>query len=46
VKTDMGGENAPLTPQQSATGIAKVIGGLTAADNGRFVDYAGKGLAW
>lgn len=46
VKTDMGGQNAPLTPAESAAGIAKVIGGLTAADNGRFVDYAGKALGW
>lgn len=46
VKTDMGGQKAPLTPEQSATGIAKVIGGLTKADNGRFVDYTGKALPW
>jgi NAD(P)-dependent dehydrogenase (short-subunit alcohol dehydrogenase family) len=46
VKTDMGGQKAPLTPGESAAGIAKVIAGLTPADNGRFVNYAGAALPW
>jgi len=46
VRTDMGGENAPLSPQQSISGMIKVIDGLTAADNGHFYDYKGREMPW
>lgn len=46
VQTDMGGRNAPLTPQESISGMIKVIDGLTKADNGRFFDYRGRELPW
>ena len=46
VATDMGGKSAPLTPEQSVTGMRKVIEGLTEKDVGGFRDYTGKALSW
>ena len=46
VQTDMGGSNAPLTPQESISSLIKVIEGLTPSDNGRFLNYKGKELPW
>ena len=46
VQTDMGGKSAPLTPEQSVSGMRRVIAGLTTADIGSFHDYAGKALPW
>lgn len=46
VQTDMGGKNATLRPEQSIAGMLKVIDGLTTADNGRFLTYAGEELPW
>lgn len=46
VKTDMGGENAQLTPEESISGMRKVIDGLKAADSGRFWNHDGKELPW
>jgi NAD(P)-dependent dehydrogenase (short-subunit alcohol dehydrogenase family) len=44
VKTDMGGERAPLSPQESVAGMRRVIDGLTRS--GGFLDYSGKELPW
>lgn len=46
VRTDMGGPTAPLSPEESIGAILKLIDGLKAADNGRFMDYQGQTLAW
>ncbi|MEZ6233986.1 MAG: SDR family oxidoreductase [Phycisphaerales bacterium] len=46
VRTDMGGSEAPLSVEESAAGLAGVIEGLGAKDNGRFLDHAGRGLPW
>ena len=46
VQTDMGGKNATLKPEQSISGMLKVIDGLTTDDNGRFLTYAGVELPW
>lgn len=46
VQTDMGGKSAPLTPEQSVSGMRRVIAGLTEAENGSFHDYSGKALPW
>jgi len=46
VKTDMGGPNAPLTPEQSVTNMHKTIDALTPADTGRFLNHDGKPLPW
>jgi NAD(P)-dependent dehydrogenase (short-subunit alcohol dehydrogenase family) len=46
VKTDMGGEAAPVTIEQSVPAMVKVIDGLKPADNGRFISYEGKAIVW
>ncbi|MEM0982505.1 MAG: SDR family oxidoreductase [Planctomycetota bacterium] len=46
VQTDMGGGKAPLTTEQSAAGLVKVIDGLKPRDNGCFRDYQGKKIPW
>jgi len=44
VKTDMGGQEAPLLPEESATGIIKVIKNLN--KSGIFIDYKGDTIQW
>ncbi len=46
VRTDMGGEQATYTPEQSVAGLIAVIEGLGADDNGRFFDFQGKPIPW
>lgn len=46
VKTDMGGANAQLTPEQSITGMRKVIDGLKPDDTGTFWNHEGTNLPW
>lgn len=46
VSTDMGGAAAPVTPAESAAGLAKVIDGLTPADSARLFDYQGAEIGW
>jgi NAD(P)-dependent dehydrogenase (short-subunit alcohol dehydrogenase family) len=46
VKTEMGGENAPLLPPESIAGMRRVLDGLGAKDSGRFLSYAGEELPW
>lgn len=46
VKTDMGGPNAPLAPEQSVTGMRKVIAGLKPADSGKFWSHDGSIVPW
>jgi NAD(P)-dependent dehydrogenase (short-subunit alcohol dehydrogenase family) len=46
VQTRMGGANAPVTPEQSISGMARVIEGLTNADSGDFFDFEGKRVPW
>mgnify|MGYP003145176686 FL=1 len=46
VQTDMGGENADLTPQESVEGMRSVIDGLTHDQNGKFYDYSGREIPW
>lgn len=46
VRTDMGGGNAPTTPEQSIRGMRQVIDALTPQDAGTFRDFTGKTLAW
>ena len=42
VQTDMGGAQAPVTPEASATGLRQVMAGLTKADRGAFIQYDGQ----
>lgn len=46
VKTDMGGEQAPIAVTESAQGLWRVIEGLTPAKTGGFFDFRGKSLPW
>ena len=46
VKTDLGGQQAPLEVEESANGIRDVIEGLSPADNGTFRTWAGEEMAW
>ena len=48
VKTEMGGENAPLTPDQSARSLCATIQKLTLADSGCFYGRDGQSAdyAW
>ncbi len=46
VSTDMGGENAPITAQESARGILDYVEQAKQTDSGKFVDYRGKNLSW
>ncbi|MEN9836232.1 MAG: hypothetical protein RL011_2425 [Pseudomonadota bacterium] len=46
VKTDMGGEMAPTTVEESATGLFRVITSLKPVDSGRFIDFRGDEVAW
>lgn len=47
VQTDMGGPNAPVTPQQSIHGIFTFLGhGITQAQNGNYFDFQGKPMDW
>ncbi|HCT44460.1 MAG TPA: short-chain dehydrogenase, partial [Phycisphaerales bacterium] len=46
VQTDMGGQAADLSPDQSTSSIMNTIDQLSAKDNGRFVDYKGDELPW
>lgn len=46
VKTDMGGDNAPLSAHDSAAGLLRVLDAASPATAGCFLDYAGKELDW
>jgi NAD(P)-dependent dehydrogenase (short-subunit alcohol dehydrogenase family) len=46
VRTDMGGEGAPLSPEASVRGLRKVLGGLKPADSGKFFSHDGSAIPW
>ncbi len=46
VRTDMGGPTAAVAVPDSASGIRRVVRGLSSTDNGRFYDYTGEEIAW
>jgi len=46
VQTDMGGAGATVTPEQSVSGLLRVIDGLKPSDSGRFLDWRGAALPW
>jgi NAD(P)-dependent dehydrogenase (short-subunit alcohol dehydrogenase family) len=46
VKTDMGGPNAALTPEQSIGGMRKVLAGNPIDLTGKFVGYDGQARPW
>jgi NAD(P)-dependent dehydrogenase (short-subunit alcohol dehydrogenase family) len=46
VRTDMGGEQAPLSPEKSVQGLRSVIERLTQADSGSFLSHDGSEIPW
>jgi NAD(P)-dependent dehydrogenase (short-subunit alcohol dehydrogenase family) len=46
VKTEMGGSNAPLAPQDSVAHMLKVFQKLKASDSGKFYNHDGSELPW
>ena len=46
VRTDMGGAGADIGVEDSVAGMRRVIAGLAAQDNGRFLNYDGSEIPW
>jgi len=46
VQTDMGGASAPLTPEQSISGLRRVLGKIDLGDTGKFLSYDGSEVPW
>jgi NAD(P)-dependent dehydrogenase (short-subunit alcohol dehydrogenase family) len=46
VRTDMGGKNAAVAPEDSARGLRRRIAELDTASSGAFQDYRGEAIAW
>lgn len=46
VKTDMGGQGAPLEPADSVRGMRQVIDRLRPQESGSFIDYTGTPVPW
>jgi NAD(P)-dependent dehydrogenase (short-subunit alcohol dehydrogenase family) len=46
VKTDMGGPQALITPQQSVTQLLAIMQDVTLGDSGRFFDIDGSEIPW
>ncbi len=46
VKTDMGGDQAPTTVDESIQGMVKVISELTPKQTGQFFDFEGDRIEW
>ena len=46
VRTDMGGSNAPLLPEDSASMLAKLVLRLDRSSSGEFLNYMGNTLPW
>jgi NAD(P)-dependent dehydrogenase (short-subunit alcohol dehydrogenase family) len=46
VRTEMGGEQADLTPQRSVADMRHTLAGLTPAQTGSFLNHDGSSIAW
>ena len=46
VKTDMGGPNAKLSPEESVSALRRLIARLGLGDSGRFYNYDGREYPW
>ena len=46
VKTDMGGPNATLTPEQSVSALRRLIDGFGMGDTGKFYNWNGREYPW
>ena len=46
VRTDMGGAEGSLSPEESVAGLVRTIDALRVEDSGRFFDWQGEAVAW
>jgi len=46
VRTDMGGANAPLSPEESVSALRRLIGTLGMQQSGKFLNYDGREYPW
>jgi len=46
VRTRLGGSRAPLSPEESAAGLFKILTSLEEKNNGSFLDYQGRHIPW
>lgn len=46
VRSDMGGSSAPLSLEESATAILKIVGRIGLEDSGQFINYDGRIHPW
>uniref|UniRef100_A0A3P9IKJ9 Zgc:158868 n=1 Tax=Oryzias latipes TaxID=8090 RepID=A0A3P9IKJ9_ORYLA len=46
VRTHMGGEEAPLTTEDSVLGIIRVLSTLSSKHSGRLLDWEGNSIPW
>ena len=46
VRTDMGGLDAPVSINSSASGLKAVLDALEPSASGQFLDYQGKSIPW
>ena len=46
VKTDMGGNNAPIEISESVSGMVSVLENTNNYETGSFIDYLGNSLPW
>ena len=46
VRTDMGGQGADISVEESVNGMSALIDRLTFAESGKFFDYRGQELPW
>ena len=46
VQTDMGGDKAPLTTDESVDGLRAVIASLSLSDTGSYKDFKGEALPY
>jgi NAD(P)-dependent dehydrogenase (short-subunit alcohol dehydrogenase family) len=46
VRTDMGGAQAPLSPEESVRGLRRVISALSEKDSGKFLYHDGSEIPW
>ena len=46
VRTEMGGPDAPLTPEESVSAMLRVFDRLTPADTNKFFDQRGRTVPW
>ncbi|CDO69104.1 hypothetical protein BN946_scf185042.g6 [Trametes cinnabarina] len=46
LRTDMGGQDAELLPEQSIAGILKIVTSATLGDSGKYLRYNGEVIPW